>query len=291
MSSQQDIIRRIRSVRNTEKITKAMELVAASRLRRAQARVQALRPYADLMQQMTIEIAASSSRAHSQPLLERREVNAVAVLALTADRGLAGAFNANVIRRSLAVANEHRGAGHDVRWLAVGRKGGSSLRFRGQQIDAAYTGITDRPAYADARTIADRVAELYTAGDVDLVVMVYNRFVSALTQQVETVDVLPVPETALDGELVEPIQGAYLEEPDRSEILSRLLPSYIEVTIYRALLESTASEHGSRMTAMRNASDNAGNLIDSLTLAMNRARQAEITQQILEVVAGADALE
>jgi F-type H+-transporting ATPase subunit gamma len=291
MSSQQDIIRRIRSVRNTEKITKAMELVAASRLRRAQARVQALRPYADHMQQMTVEIAASSSRAHNQPLLERRDVKAVAVLALTADRGLAGAFNANVIRRSLAVANEHRAAGHDVRWLAVGRKGGSSLRFRGQQIDAAYTGITDRPAYADARSIADRVAELYAAGDVDLVVMVYNRFVSALTQQVETVDVLPVPETALDGEQVEPIQGAYLEEPDRSEILSRLLPTYIEVTIYRALLESTASEHGSRMTAMRNASDNAGSLIDSLTLEMNRARQAEITQQILEVVAGADALE
>ncbi len=291
MSSQQDIIRRIRSVRNTEKITKAMELVAASRLRRAQARVQALRPYADHMQQMTIEVAASSLRAYNQPLLERRDVNAVAVLALTADRGLAGAFNANVIRRSLAVANEHRAAGHDVRWLAVGRKGGSSLRFRGQQIDAAYTGITDRPASADARSIADRVAELYTAGDVDLVVMVYNRFVSALTQQVETVDVLPVPETGLDGERVEPLQGAYFEEPDRSEVLSKLLPTYIEVTIYRALLESTASEHGSRMTAMRNASENAGNLIDSLTLEMNRARQAEITQQILEVVAGADALE
>ena len=291
MSSQQDIIRRIRSVRNTEKITKAMELVAASRLRRAQARVQALRPYADHMQQMTIEVAASSLRAYNQPLLERRDVKAVAVLALTADRGLAGAFNANVIRRSLAVANEHRAAGHDVRWLAVGRKGGSSLRFRGQQIDAAYTGITDRPASGDARSIAERVAELYTAGDVDLVVMVYNRFVSALTQQVETVDVLPVPETGLDGEHVEPIQGAYFEEPDRSDVLSKLLPTYIEVTIYRALLESTASEHGSRMTAMRNASENAGNLIDSLTLEMNRARQAEITQQILEVVAGADALE
>jgi F-type H+-transporting ATPase subunit gamma len=292
MSSQQDIIRRIRSVRNTEKITKAMELVAASRLRRAQARIQALRPYADRMQQLTVEIASVSSRAHDQPLLERREVKAVAVLALTADRGLAGAFNANVIRRSLAVAGEHRGAGHDVRWLAVGRKGGSSLRFRGQEIEAAYTGITDRPSYADAGAIAERVAELYTAGEVDLVVMVYNRFVSALTQQVEMVEVLPVPEQALESDdEAKPIQGAYLEEPDRSAILGRLLPTYIEVTIYRALLESTASEHGSRMTAMRNASENAGNLIDSLTLEMNRARQSEITQQILEVVAGADALE
>jgi F-type H+-transporting ATPase subunit gamma len=291
MSSQQDIIRRIRSVRNTEKITKAMELVAASRLRRAQARIQALRPYADRMQRLTVEIAAASSRSLDQPLLERREVGSVAVLALTADRGLAGAFNANVIRRSLAVANEHRGAGHEVHWLAVGRKGGSSLRFRGEEIEASYTGITDRPSYANAGAIAERVAELYIAGEVDLVVMVYNRFVSALTQQVETLDVLPVPETALHPDDAEPIQGAYIEEPDRSAILSRLLPTYIEVTIYRALLESTASEHGSRMTAMRNASENAGNLIDSLTLDMNRARQAEITQQILEVVAGADALE
>jgi F-type H+-transporting ATPase subunit gamma len=190
------------------------------------------------------------------------------------------------------VAGEHRGAGHDVRWLAVGRKGGSSLRFRGQEIEASYTGITDRPSYPDAGAIAERVAELYVAGEIDLVVMVYNRFVSALTQQVETVEVLPVPEEALHADdEPEPIQGAYLEEPDLAAILSRLLPTYIEVTVYRALLESTASEHGSRMTAMRNASENAGNLIDSLTLEMNRARQAEITQQILEVVAGADALE
>ena len=278
-------------MRNTGKITKAMELVAASRLRRAQARVQALRPYADRMQQLTVEIAAASSRAHAQPLLERREVKGIAVLALTADRGLAGAFNANVIRQSLRIASDHRRAGHDVRWLAVGRKGGSSLRFRGEQVDDSYTGITDRPKYADARTVAERVAELYVAGDVDLVVMVYNRFVSALTQQLETLEVLPVPETALSGEETEQIEGAYLEEPDRSEILSHLLPTYIEVTIYRALLESTASEHGARMTAMGNASENASNLIDSLTLAMNRARQGEITQQILEVVAGADALE
>ena len=291
MATQQDIARRIRSVRNTGKITKAMELVAASRLRRAQARIEGLRPYADRLQQLTVEVAAVTSRAYGQPLLEKREVKGVAVLALTADRGLAGAFNANVIRRSLAVAGEHRGHGREVHWLAVGRKGGSSLRFRGQEIEASYTGITDRPKYADASAIAERVAELYVEGKVDLVVMVYNRFVSALTQAVETVEVLPVPEEVLTGQEVELIEGAYLEEPDRSEILARLLPTYVEVTIYRALLESTASEHGSRMTAMGNASENASNLIDSLTLEMNRARQAEITQQILEVVAGADALE
>jgi F-type H+-transporting ATPase subunit gamma len=291
MATQQDIARRIRSVRNTGKITKAMELVAASRLRRAQARIQGLRPYADRLQQLAVEVAAATSHTRDQPLLERREVKGVAVLALTADRGLAGAFNANVIRRSLAVAAEHRAAGRQVHWLAVGRKGSSSLRFRGQEIEHSYTGITDRPRYADARAIAERAAELYTEGEVDLVVMVYNRFVSALTQALETVDVLPVPEEMLTGEEPELIQGAYLEEPDRSEILRRLLPTYVEVTIYRALLESTASEHGSRMTAMGNASENASKLIDSLTLEMNRARQAEITQQILEVVAGADALE
>ena len=291
MATQQDIARRIRSVRNTGKITKAMELVAASRLRRAQARIEGLRPYADRLQQLTVEVAAVTSRAYGQPLLEKREVKGVAVLALTADRGLAGAFNANVIRRSLAVAAEQRGQGREVHWLAVGRKGGSSLRFRGQEIEASYTGITDRPKYSDASAIAERVAELYVEGRVDLVVMVYNRFVSALTQRLETVEVLPVPEEVLTGEEVELIEGAYLEEPDRSEILARLLPTYVEVIIYRALLESTASEHGSRMTAMGNASENASNLIDSLTLAMNRARQAEITQQILEVVAGADALE
>jgi F-type H+-transporting ATPase subunit gamma len=291
MATQQDIARRIRSVRNTGKITKAMELVAASRLRRAQARIQGLRPYADRLQQLAVEVAAATSHTQDQPLLERREVKGVAVLALTADRGLAGAFNANVIRRSLAVAAEHRAAGRQVHWLAVGRKGSSSLRFRGQEIEHSYTGITDRPRYADARAIAERAAELYTEGEVDLVVMVYNRFVSALTQALETVDVLPVPEEMLTGEEPELIQGAYLEEPDRSEILRRLLPTYVEVTIYRALLESTASEHGSRMTAMGNASENASKLIDSLTLEMNHARQAEITQQILEVVAGADALE
>jgi F-type H+-transporting ATPase subunit gamma len=290
MATQQDIARRIRSVRNTGKITKAMELVAASRLRRAQARIEALRPYADRMQQLTVEVAAASM-AHDQPLLERRDISGVAVLSLTADRGLAGAFNANVVRQSLRIAADQRRQGRDVHWLVVGRKGGSTLRFRGQEVGDAWTGITDRPRYADARTIAARVAELYVEREVDQVVMVYNRFVSALTQRVETLEVLPVPETVLSGEEPELIEGAYIEEPDRSDILRHLLPSYIEVAIYRALLESTASEHGSRMTAMGNASENASALIDSLTLEMNRARQSEITQQILEVVAGADALE
>ena len=291
MAGQQDIRRRIRFAQNVEKITKAMELVAASRLRRAQARIEALRPYADRMQALTVEVAAATSRSHDQPLLERRDVSTVAVIALTADRGLAGGFNANVVRRSLEVALRHRTEGHDVVWLTIGRRGTSTLRFRGQEIETSYTGITDQPDYSDEQGIGERVAELYTELRVDQVVIVYNRFVSALAQKLEVVELLPVPENLLTGEKPETIEGAYLEEPDASEILSHLLPTYLEVTIYRALLESTASEHGARMTAMRNASENAGDLIGSYTLQMNRARQAEITQQILEVVAGADALE
>ena len=291
MASQQDIRRRIRFAQNVEKITKAMELVAASRLRRAQARIQALRPYADRMQALTVEVAAASSRAHDQPLLARRDVSTVAVVALSADRGLAGGFNANVVRRSLEAAARERAEGHDVIWLTVGRRGTSTLRFRGQEIEADYTGMTDRPGFADAQAIAQRVADLYTEGRVDRVVMVYNAFVSALAQKLEEVELLPVPESLLSGEEPQKIEGSYLEEPDASTILSHLLPTYLEVTVYRALLESTASEHGARMTAMRNASENAGELIDSYTLQMNRARQSEITQQILEVVAGADALE
>jgi F-type H+-transporting ATPase subunit gamma len=289
MATQQDIKRRISSVNNTKKITKAMELVAGSRLRRAQARIEALRPYADRMQQLVVDVAGNAGHMTDQPLLARREVKTVAVVALTGDRGLAGAFNANVVRRALEIAREQRAAGNEVVWLVVGRRGASTLRFRRQTITADYTGITDRPAYADAQAIAERVAELYEQGEVDRVVMVYNHFLSALSQRLDEVELLPVPEEAISGEAVT-IEGSFIYEPDEREILHDLIPTYLEITIYRALLESTASEHGARMTAMRNASDNAGTLIDDLTLKMNRARQAEITQEILEVVAGADAL-
>ena len=289
MATQQDIKRRISSVNNTKKITKAMELVAGSRLRRAQVRIEALRPYADRMQQLTVDVAAAAGDLSDQPLLARRDVKTVAVVALTGDRGLAGAFNANVVRRSLEIAREQRGEGREVVWLVIGRRGASTLRFRRQTLTADYAGITDRPAYSDAQAIAQRVADLYEQGEVDQVVMVYNHFVSALTQRLEEVELLPVPEEAVTGEAVK-IEGSYIFEPDERDVLADLIPRYLEVTIYRALLESTASEHGARMTAMRNASDNAGTLIDDLTLKMNRARQAEITQEILEVVAGADAL-
>jgi len=213
------------------------------------------------------------------------------VIAIAGDRGLAGAFNASVVRRSLEIARESRRQGYEVSWLAVGRRGASSLRFRRQEISQAYTGITDRPTYADAQAIAERVAALYSEGEVDRVVMVYNHFISPLQQRLDEVELLPVPETALAGAEAVKIEGSYEYEPDVTEVLKELIPAYLEIQVYRALLESTASEHGARMTAMRNASDNAGVLIDDYTLKMNRARQAAITQEILEVVAGADALQ
>ena len=296
MASVQDLKRRIRSIRNTRKITKAMELVASARLRRAQARIEAMRPYADRMMELMVGTARASSSVRGLPLLHRRtEERAVAILPLTGDRGLAGAFNAQVLRHALALDRRLRSEGKRVRWLVSGRRGASTLRFRRYEVLQAWTGFSDRPSYADAQAIAHRVAELYVEEEVDRVVVVYNHFVSPLVQRVVEQDVLPIPEQVLeaggeDAERRTALLGDFIYEPAPEQILERLLPVYVETELYRALLESAASEQGARMTAMRNASKNAGELIDTLTLAMNRARQAEITQEILEVVAGADAL-
>jgi F-type H+-transporting ATPase subunit gamma len=294
VASVQDLRRRIRSVRNTRKITKAMELVASARLRRAQARIEAMRPYADRMMELMVGTARAASSVHGLPLLQRREVKTVAILPLTGDRGLAGPFNAQILRHAFALDRSLSADGTSVRWLVAGRKGASTLRFRGFDVAQAWTGFSDRPAYADAQAIAHRLADLYVSGEIDRAVIVYNHFVSALVQTVVEQDVLPIPEEMLQGREEEAEQravlGDFIYEPEPEEILARLLPFYLETELYRALLESAASEQGARMTAMRNASKNAGELIDSLTLAMNRARQAEITQEILEVVAGADAL-
>ncbi|MGE5272371.1 MAG: F0F1 ATP synthase subunit gamma [Verrucomicrobiota bacterium] len=295
MASVQDLKRRIKSIRNTRKITKAMELVASARLRRAQARIEAMRPYADRMMELMIGTARASSSVRGLPLLQRREEErSVAILPLTGDRGLAGAFNAQVLRHAFALDRSMRSEGKRVRWLVSGRKGASTLRFRRYEILQAWTGFSDRPSYADAQALAHKVAELYVGEEVDRVVVVYNHFVSPLVQQVVEQELLPIPEHVLaageDEEQRAALLGDFIYEPEPEQILERLLPVYVETELYRALLESAASEQGARMTAMRNASKNAGELIDSLTLAMNRARQAEITQEILEVVAGADAL-
>ena len=294
MATVQDIKRRLRSVRNTRKITKAMELVAAAKLRRAETRIEALRPYAERMRELMIGTArATPARGFS--LLEAREtVQSVAILPLTGDRGLAGAFNAQIIRRSLQLERELRAEGADVRWVVVGKKGRSTLRFRRYAIEQAWVDFTDRPVYADAVAISKTLADLFVEREVDRVIVVYNHYVSPLTQTVSVEDVLPIPRILLEEEEKSAyeiaLEGDFIYEPEPEEILARLLPTYLETIVYRALLESAASEHGARMTAMRNASKNAGDLIDGLTLDMNRARQSEITQEILEVVAGADAL-
>jgi F-type H+-transporting ATPase subunit gamma len=296
VASLQDIRRRIRSVSNTRKITKAMELVAGARLRRAEARITQMRDYADRMQELTAGTARAASSLRGLALLQQREVRSVAVVPLTGDRGLAGAFNAQILRRAFALERSQRAEGKDIRWLAVGRKGRGSLLFRRYEIEQAWTGFTDRPSYHDAQAIAHRLAELYTAGEIDRAVVVYNHYVSPLVQRVTEQEVLPISEEMLgrqdedEHEESRALLGDFIYEPEPEQILERLLPVYLETELYRALLESAASEHGARMTAMRNASKNAGELINSLTLAMNRARQAEITQEILEVVAGADAL-
>jgi F-type H+-transporting ATPase subunit gamma len=295
MATVQDIRRRIRSVANTRKITRAMELVAAAKLRKAQARIEAMRPFADRMLELMAGTARASTSVRGLPLLQQRDQErAVALVPLTGDRGLAGAFNSQILRRSLALERQLRAEGKQVRWVGVGRKGVGSLRFRRFDLAGEFAGFTDQPVYADAQAIAHRVAELYTDEEVDRVTIVYNAFESALVQRVTVRDVLPLSEDLLETDEAEreqdALQGDFIFEPEPEEILARLLPVYLETEVYRALLESAASEHGARMTAMRNASKNAGELIDDLTLSMNRARQAEITQEILEVVAGADAL-
>jgi F-type H+-transporting ATPase subunit gamma len=271
-----------------------MELVASARLRRAQARIEAMRPYADRMLELMVGTARAAASVHGLPLLERREEQTVAILPLTGDRGLAGPFNAQILRHAFALERSLRAEGKTVRWLVAGKKGNSTLRFRGYELTQAWSGFSDRPAYADAQAIAKRLADLYLSLEVDRAIVVYNHFVSPLVQTVVEQDVLPIPEEMLEQREEEEREAALLGdviyEPEPEEILARLLPFYLETELYRALLESAASEQGARMTAMRNASKNAGELIDTLTLAMNRARQAEITQEILEVVAGADAL-
>jgi F-type H+-transporting ATPase subunit gamma len=297
LASTQELKRRVRSITNTRKVTRAMELVASARLRRAQSRIEAMRPYADRMQELMAGVAQAAGNVRL-PLLEQREnVQTVAIVPLTGDRGLAGGFNATVLRRSLALAREAEAAGQKVVWFPAGRRGGSTLRFRRLEVTQGWTGFSERPEYHDAQGIAHALSEAFVNGDVDRVVLVYNAFVSALVQKVTVSEVLPISPEVLRGETDAQEQaettaqtGDFIYEPEPEEILARLLPVYVETEVYRALLESAASEQGARMTAMRNASKAAGELIDSLTLAMNRARQAEITQEILEVVAGADAL-
>jgi F-type H+-transporting ATPase subunit gamma len=301
MASQRDVKGRIESVKNIAKITRAMEMVAAARLRRAEQRIAHLRPYAGAIRRMTRQAAEAAGDIPQLPILnEHDNEQRVGLLLVTGDRGLAGAFNSQIIRAGLRAAAEHEAEGRKVVFFASGRRGVSSLTFRGREPRGAFTGFTDRPAYADARDIAEQLVACFVDGDVDQVEAFYNGYVSPLVQEVRRETLLPIDQATIleaeddgdDGDAAEESgHHALVEyEPSPEEILGRLVPDYVEISIYRALLESTASEHGARMTAMRNASENAGEVISDLTLEMNRARQAEITQEIMEVVAGANAL-
>jgi F-type H+-transporting ATPase subunit gamma len=310
--AEKELKNRVASVKNVQKITRAMEMISAARLRRAEQRIVSLRPYASAVRRMTRHAAEAAGNIPQVPILrEREDIGTVGMLLVTSDRGLAGAFNGQIIRAGIRTATELEREGKDVVFSASGRRGVGSLNFRKRTPVGAYTGFTDRPAYANAREIASDLIAAYVDGDVDRVEIFYNRYISPLTQKVTQETLLPLQHASIfedsegeddglhsragesaDGERDERSgPGALVEyEPDPEEILKRLVPTYVEISIFRALLESTASEHGARMTAMRNASENAGDLIEDLTLQMNRERQAEITQEIMEVVAGAESL-
>ena len=299
MASLKDIRGRISSIKNIRKITRAMEMISAARLRKAEQRIEHLRPYADAIRRMTARASQAAENIPHLPVLQEREqVSTVGILLVTGDRGLAGPFNSQIVRAGNRRGAELRNDGLEALWYAVGRRGVSSLEFRGLELGGSWTGFTDRPAFADARVVADGLTAAYVDGKVDRVEVIYNGYISPVNQEVRHETLLPLQQADViaedDDDEDEAEHGhsraLWIYEPDPEEILARLVPDYVEISIYRALLESTASEHGARMSAMRNASDNAGDLLDDLTLEANRQRQAEITQEIMEVVAGAEGL-
>ena len=290
------IRRRIKSVESTKKITRAMELIAASRIVKARERVRASRPYAEKM----IEVIQNVGRASgdvSHPLLERREVRSLGVLVITSDRGLAGAYNSSVLRMAERRTSSLRGRGAPLRLYAVGKKAQTFFSFRGYDIARSFLGVTDQPAYADAKAVGEALMEDYEAGEVDAVEVFYTVYRSALSYHPERIELLPVspPEGAGGGDADGQPDGggaavSYEYEPDPAVILGRLLPRYVESAIYGQLLESSASEHASRQRAMKSATENAEELIKVLGRTANQARQAEITTEIAEIVGGAQAL-
>ncbi len=284
MPTLQDIRRRLRSVRTTRQMTRAMKVVAASRLRRAQERIFNARPYAREMMALLQNVAARAPE-ESHPLLARRPIQRALLVVVTADRGLCGAFNANLIRAAEAHLSQAGAA--EVSLLAVGRKGRDAFRRRGLALAGEWINLFRKLEFADAKDIARELMELYTRRSVDAVDVLYNEFKSILTQRVQTERFLPIaPLARQEGEPL----GDYIYEQPPRQILQSLLPRYVEIEIYRVLLESQAAEHAARMTAMDSATNNAEELIDTLTLTMNRLRQAAITKEIIEVVSGADAL-
>jgi F-type H+-transporting ATPase subunit gamma len=291
MASLRDIRRRIRSVKNTAKITKAMEMVAASRMRRAQQRVIAARPYSEAMRSLISELAMTGGGDELHPLLVQRPIDTVGVVVLTSDRGLAGALNSNVIRRAsqlILQAGDATKPGsserRDIELITVGRKGQDFMARRGHKLLATFTRIGDQPAYMDLVGVARVVMDSYMQGVMDECWLVYPQFVSTLVQRPVAIKLLPIEPSE---RITRPVD--YIFEPNPTAILEELLPRYVEVSIYQAVLETIASEHSARMIAMRNATENAGELVQSLTLSYNKARQAAITAEVTEIASAAEA--
>ena len=288
MASLKDIRKRITSVKNTQKITRAMKLVAAAKLRKAQEAIVAARPYAEALEQVVYDLAGrAGSDAH--PLMEQRDGKSAEIMLLTSDRGLAGSFNAQIIRKVEAFVEEDLSDYTDVTLRIVGRKGNDYFKRRNANIRGYTPAPTNESALTGARELANHAVVDFTDGDVDRVLLVYNEFKSAIAQDVIVKQLLPiVPAESEEGEEV--LGGDFVYEPSKEDLLEHLLPQYVQVGIFRASLESIASEFGSRMSAMDSATRNAGEMIDKLTLQFNRARQAAITKELLEIISGAESL-
>jgi F-type H+-transporting ATPase subunit gamma len=285
MPSLIDIRRRIRSVKSTQQITKAMKMVSAAKLRRAQERVVASRPYAGMLRDMLSNVAAAAKSIdefEGGALLQPRPENRIQVILITSDRGLAGAFNSNLLKAAQRFIEEHPGA--QVELELIGRKGRDFFRRRPFPITGEHLGILNKPAYTDAAAIAQKVAARMLNDEVDAVYLIYNEFKSVISQKLTVSRILPV--ATPEGEAVD-----YIYEQPPEQLLKSLVPKYVEVLVYTAMLETAAAEHAARMTAMVSATSNAADVIDKLTLYMNRVRQASITREIIEVVSGASALE
>jgi F-type H+-transporting ATPase subunit gamma len=284
LASARDFQRQINTVKNQARVFSALQTVSSVKFRKAEARVKRARPYAENVEQMMRDVASSASG--DLPLLTGREVQRVAICTLTADRGLAGGFNAQVLRRTVSLRSEKD---PDALQVASGRKAVAFFRFRRVDLAEVFTGFTDNPTYEKAREIGRTLTRLFDDEEADEVYLVYNRFESALNQRPVVKRLLPVAPEEDDEE--EESSISYMEYvPDAETVLKRLVPRYVETMVQQALLEGAAGEHGARMTAMKNATDNANDLVRDLTLQMNKARQAQITQEILEIVGGAEAL-
>jgi F-type H+-transporting ATPase subunit gamma len=286
LATLRDLKRQIASVKNIAKVTEALQTVSAVKFRKAEARVKRARPYAENVEQMMRDVARSAGG--SSPLLTGREGNTVAICTVTADRGLAGGFNAQVLRTTVQFRRER-----DAEFVQVasGRKAVAFFRFRRIDLHEVYTGFSDSPTYEKAREIGHDLTRLFNEEEADEVYLIYNRFESALTQRPVVTRLLPVAPEGDEETDDEGLPSTFMEYiPDADVILHKLVPRYVETMVWQALLESAAGEHGARMTAMKNATDNANELARDLTLAMNKARQAQITREISEIAAGAEAL-